>query len=595
MRTVSELYKQMMQGRAVYDRIEVGIASASESIVLRNRDIVKGSLSINWRASNNKEFSLGTCYATSLSFTAMQTIEIASAIAGVTSLVVTPVLYYDLGNGTEQAIPLGVFNCDAPKEFSRTTAFECYDNMLAFDVPVETRFTGVPYNVLNYICGQCGMELGNSSHEIAAMCNGTQHIVIDPKEVGNMRDALSYIGIVLGCYCIVASDGKFYMRRYHTQTDISIARSRKTKTVFAGYRTTFAGIKCRFLAEQNYYPYEYTEETKTGLVLNVGDLPIIEDTERNKNAVLQNIYNDVLKDCSYYPCEITMVGDPSIEVGDMVETQDRDGTWKQVLLTSFTFVWRGASTLASEGGNPKQSSVTTAAKRAAQRSQTMAANNTVVTATYINASAITLNDTQKKEVTNLRFVTNKDLTAIFGAEIPVYSDGEGYVEITYSNNGIDGDVVTAQVHEGYNLITLVNHLYYDANMVVLLQLKAQTAALGAGTAPSVTIAADKIRSYIFAQGIVTEAPWDGIIAISEDIAFVRATMAIYGLTEAVSVTTHYPTDDAFNDGIMAVVSELQLYGLNDSVEVKLEYGDQILRMGMGHRAGMGRMLAPYTI
>lgn len=595
MRTVSELYKQMMQGRAVYDRIEVGISSASESIVLRDRDIVKDSLSINWRASNNKEFSLGTCYATSLSFTAMQTIEIASAIAGVTNLVVTPVLYYDLGNNTEQAIPLGVFNCDAPKTFSRTTAFECYDNMLAFDVPVKTRFTGIPYNVLNYICGQCDMMLGNSAQEIAAMCNGTQNIVIDPKEVGNMRDALSYIGIVLGCYCIVASNGKFYMRRYHTQTDISIARSRKTQTVFAGYRTTFAGIKCRFLAEQNYYPYEYTEETKTGLVLDVGDLPIIEDTERNKQAVLQNIYNDVLKDCSYYPCEITMVGDPSIEVGDMVETQDRDGTWKQVLLTSFTFVWRGASTLTSEGGNPKQSRVTTAAKRAAQRANQQALNNAVITATYINVGQIEINSTTSEEVTSLRFITNKDLTAIFGAEIPVYSTGDGYVDITYTDSGIEIESVRARVQAGYNLITLVNHLYFETDRVVLLQLKAKTAAMDTGTAPVVTVDNNSIRSYIFAQGIETEAPWDGIISISDTISYVEARLAMYGLTDGVTVTVLAPMEDALSDIVSSMKSELNVYNISDTVDVTLEYGDQIMRCGQGHRAGAGRMLAPLQV
>lgn len=595
MLSVSELYRAMMEGRAVYDRIEVVIASATEQITLRDKDIVKDTLSVNWRSSNNKEFSLGTCYASSLSFTAMQTIDVESAIAGATSLTVIPTLYYDLSNGTEQALPLGVFTCDEPQTFSRTTGYECYDSMLAFDVPVETRFSGTPFNMLNYICGECGVTLGTTAQEIANMCNGAQTLVIDPKEVATMRDALSYIGIILGCYCAIGRDGKLYMRRYHTQPDLDIPRSRKTKTVFAGYLTEFSGIKCRFLAEQNYYPYEYIEDGKTGIVLDVGDIPIIENTDRVKKAVLKAIYDDVLADCSYYPCEVEMVGDPSIEAGDMLRTQDRDGTWKQFILTSFTFVWRGTATLTSEGGNPKQSRVSTQAKRAAQRASQQAANNTVVTVTYVNVDEIELNSSTSKEITSLRFTTNKNLTAIFGAEIPVYSSGDGYVDITYTDDGIEIETVRARVHEGYNLITLVNHLYFETDRIVLLQLKAQTAAIGSGTAPVVTLDSNTVRSYIFAQGFEQEAPWDGIIAIAEDIAVVEATMALYGLTDGVSVEVLDPIEAGGNDPIASVIATLTTYTLNDTVTLTLEYGDQILRMGMGHRAGLGRMFAPITV
>lgn len=585
----TQAYKDMMQGRAVESRIRVIIESAQETVVLGDNDIVRGSASLNWRASNNKDLTLGTCYASSLSFSSFQ--DVNSQIQG-SNLKITPTLYYKVDtSGTEQEIPLGVFFCSEPTVFSRTTSYDCLDAMTFFDRVVTSRTVGTPFNLLTFICNECGVQLGNSNLQIAAMANGNQTLVLDPNRVNTYRDALSYISMILGGYCIIGRDGKLYVRQFHVNPDMSLIRRRRLSTSFGGYKTMFTGVTCRFLAEQNYYPY-FAGNDDSGLVLDLGDIPIIEDTERVKNAILTSIWS-IIQQIEYYPCSIDMVGDPSIEAGDMIETPDREGYMRNVLLTSVTFGWHGKSNITSEGSNPKLRSVSTVQKKQLKNTEVKAKENTVVTTTYVNAGQITVGSAETEEITSLRFVTNKSLTAIFGAEIPVFSSGEGYVTIGYYDGGIQGDTVKAHVHEGYNLITLVNHLPYDANRVVLLQLKAQTEGIGSGTAPTLTIDADTIRSYVFAQGIETEAPWDGIISISETIEYVEARMSMYGLTDGVTVSIHEPVEQGLSDVVASMVSELNVYGLSDTVSVSLEYGDQILRMGEGHRAGMGRMYARF--
>lgn len=583
---VSQAYIEMMKKSVLESRIEMTISNGIDTITCVDKDIVKDSLSANWRSSNNKELSLGSCYATSFSVSAFRNME--TDVEG-NRLVLVPVLYFKVAGG-EQEIPLGVFYCEEPVAYIRTTSYECLDAMTFFDTEVTTRFTGTPFNLLTYICSHCGVPFGNTSQQIASMINSGITYVIDPDEVQTHRDALSYISTVLGGYCIIGRDGKLYVRQHHTTPDRTLDRKRRTKSSFAGYKTEFAGVKCRFLAQQNYFPYE-SGSGEDGMYINLGDIPIVEGSEATKHAILDNIWS-VIEQIEYSPCSIDMVGDPSIEAGDMITTKDRYGYDRNILLTSVTYKWRSTSSIVSEGGNPKYNKVSTAAKRARQRAEQQAEQNTVVTATYANGNPITL-DESLTEITSLRFVTNKDLTAIFGAEIPVYSDGDGYVEISYTDGGIVGDVVKARVHPGYNLITLVNHLYYNANRVVLLQLKAKTEPLGSGNSPTVSIAQDAIRSYIFAQGIVTEAPWDGIISISETIEYVEARMSMYGLTDGVTVSLHEPVEQSLSDVVAGMVSELNVYGLSDTVSVSLEYGDQILRMGEGHRAGMGRMYARF--
>ena len=588
---VSNDYIEMMTGRRLRNRIRVQIINGEDSYDLENKDIVKGSLSINWRACNNRDFNLGSCYASSMSFSSF--ISVIPEIEG-QSVTIIMTGFYKVGN-SEQEIPLGVFRCSSPKVASMVTQYDCSDAMTDFDQNIESRFTGTAFNILSFICERCGVELGVTAYQVSQMLNSEQILTIDPERVLTYRDALSYVAIILGGYCIIDRSGRLVVRQFHTVPDMELPRHRRTSATFAGYKTIVNGVKCRFLAEQNYYPYQIIDEDVEGIVVDLGDIPIINDTDRVKTQILTNIYN-LLRGIEYYPCEIGMVSDPSIEAGDMIKTKDRYGYDRNILLTSVTFGWRTESTILSEGGNPKEKAVSTAEKKNKVEQDAIAKASQIVTATYVNGSPITVTDDGLEEITSLRFATNKDLTAIFGAEIPIYSSDDGVIEISYWDAGSQGDTVKARVHTGYNLITLVNHLHYDPNRIVLLQLKAKTEPWATGVlAPTITIAQDSIRSYIFAQGLETEEPWDGIITISENIGYVESRLALYGITDGISVDVRLPVSASVDEYLDHVTSGMQMYGISDTITVGLEYGEQYLRCGAGHRAGNGRMFAPLTI
>ena len=70
--TTSQEYKDMMEKRLIESRIEITIESSQETVVLGSEDVIRGTVSLNWRASNNKDLTLGTCYSSSLSFSSLQ-------------------------------------------------------------------------------------------------------------------------------------------------------------------------------------------------------------------------------------------------------------------------------------------------------------------------------------------------------------------------------------------------------------------------------------------------------------------------------------------------------------------------------------------
>lgn len=591
MLTTSQAYKQMMTEPLMQSRIEIAVSNGSNLITLEDKDIIRESVSANWRSSNNQALCLGATYAASFSFSAMQNME--TELEG-NYLKITPNLFYKTGN-TEEEIPLGVFYCDKPTVYPKTTSYECYDGMILLDKKIDSIYSGTMFNMLTLLCGKCGVELGNTSNEIAAMVNGTYTIYVDPKYIQTWRDALSQIAMMLGGYSQFGRDGKLYIRQFHTEPDMTLLKKRRTSSSFAGYMTCFAGVQCRFLANENFFPYASIDpDAPVGIVMDLGDISIIQANVEAKQAILERI-RGILEELEYYPCEISMAGDPSIEAGDMLATPNREGYLRNVLLTSVSFEWRRECSIVSEGANPKMQAVTTTGKKTNNAIQNSIANSAMVTATYKNANIINFDDSNDAEITYLRFVTNKDLTAIFGAEIPVYSDGDGIVKITYSESGITGDVVRARVHEGYNLITLVNHLHYDANQIVLLKLLATTEAIGSGSAPEVQIAQDSIRSYLFAQGIETEAAWDGVIVITEEVSVVEAIMRQQGLTEELAVYITSEQTSAVSAVVSALETGMQTQSLSGTMLVEFEFGDQIWRCGMGNRAGMSRVFAPWSV
>lgn len=588
MYSTSQAYKNMMLTKRMKSRFKASLTSGSSTTLLEGADIVDGSVSWSRRSTNNKTFGFGSCYVSTLSFTSFKAVP--TMIQG-NYISLTASLDFSLysGNSTEE-IPMGVFVCDSPATSQVTTQYTCHDKMIFLDKNVETRVDGDPFSMAAYICDKCGIEIGNTANEIAAKPNGTQRVVIDPLYIKTYRDAVALIACILGAYCQMGRDGKFYFKWHHNTADMTLQRQRVQSLTLAGYKTVFAGVRCRFLAEQNFYPYEYVVDGREGIIVDLGDISIIEDDETTKNRILENLYTGILADLEYYPAEVDFAGDPSIDEGDMITVYDMQGYTKNILVSSFTYTQHGTCTLQSEGANPKQDAVATQADRLAQRQETQNKESTVVTATYANANMIEIGSSSLSEITSLRFITNKALTAVFGAEIPVYSNGEGYIEISYHDGGIVGDTVKARVHEGYNLITLVNHLYYEASRIVLLQLKAQSEALtSGGTAPTISVSPDTIRSYIFAQGIETEVPWDGVISITEEIAYVDSILAVYGLTDGVTVDVEYPMENTLSQVVNAVAVGLNTISVSDTVSVSTAYSEWVMRMGRGNRSGMGRL------
>ena len=567
---VSNDYRAMMGTHKIASRIEMTITSDFHVEELTDKHLLDNSVTINWRAANNRDFNLGSCYFAILKFS---TVNAGFGHGGLDPATVTLTAFFETEDGEEE-IPLGVFRADKVKEHTKTVSWECVDDMVLFDKTVEDETSGTAYWLFNHFCTKCGVTLGSTLNEINNMVNAQETYYIDPRVVLTYRDAMFYVASLIGAFCAIGRDGKLYVKQFHMTSDLTITTNRSKEETVSGL-CRFKGVECRFLAEQNFYPYKYVVDNRVGTVLDLGDIPIVMDTEAKKNALLKNLFDNMLVYYEWEMCNIRIVGDPSIEAGDTITYVGTNGSSHIHLLTSVTYELKGDSTLLSEGQDTLANSVSSSRKRSAQYAEASSEEAQVVTVTYTNAMPVSIEGGDNDMLSLLRFVTNKEVTTIFGAELPIYSDGEGLITLTYANSGIEGDVVKARLHEGYNLVTLVNHMHYDANSIVNLTLEAVTSGIGQGDAPDITIDAGAIKTYVFAQGISGEAAWDGIIVLDDDIDISITPITSDEITDAVSVELINVVRATLTDGVHANIERLRTIvdEPGNAVTITLEYVD----------------------
>lgn len=545
MYNTSESYKQAVKGNLLKSRIEGTITLQDDTVIpFTEKDIVPGSMSVNNKCVNSSSFNLGSVYIGELSLTLLKTVDrYALYNAGVKFS-----YYQALEDGREEKILMGVYHVYEPTRTKRMIALKCYDNMKKFDVSVADNTVGTPFEILSYMCGICGVEMEQTEEEISALCNGTQIFSVMADKVDTYRDVLSYVASMIGCFATINREGKLLLVNFMTSPVAAISSKKRMQSTIADYQTYFCGVRARFIADQNLYPYSVTDDTITdGLVLDMGDIPIVYGTEVVKKEMLQNILS-VLKEIRYVPTDFSIPGDPSIELGDMITLEKVNSTEQSVntIVTSFTWTYHSGHKIKSSGDNTRLYGVKTKEQKEIDYIESMVSEKDIITHSYTNASQIVLNSEKEKEIISFKYAATKDTRTVFIATVPFVMDRDGYIVINYYLDGLllENDTLRQYVDIGAHFITISNNLAIEQNTRAELSVRAKTEYMESDlrqhsakissildyistgtyteqavdtTAPGATIAKQAIKAVLYAQGLSGVKEWDGTITILEDM------------------------------------------------------------------------------
>lgn len=552
MRNVSEEYKQAVTGQEIYTRLEGELTAGSRTYDITDAIIMPGSLSINRKAINRSSFEYGAVITSEANITLIlpdaDRYTMYNAALSLT-------LYTRLSDGTEEALKLGEWIAAECTKTKKYLAIKAYDNMLRFDQTIEADTVGDFFDILIFICDKCGVEFGMTREEIEALPNGKTQARVRAEEIDTYRDLISYIAMITCTFAKIDENGRLILQPFGKEPAGTIIKRQVQASSISDFQSLYSGVEARFIADTNYAPYEVIESSG-GLILDMGDIPIVRGLPETKYETLQNILND-LKQIVYTPVELSIIGDPSIEPGDMLTIQNANLTEDDVttLVTSTTWNFHKEMKIVSAGSNPKLANAKDKSSKQLASMENTVAGKDVIILSYTNAEEYEIRQ-EYIEIVDLNYITNAGCKPIFLMTVSFVIDTDGIVEFTLYNGLVE---IPHASYQGYYLAGehFATIFYFDSveteerkNIRVLARayqqegslLRQQAAdiqtlknaieavktsdlsrlayveALPDATDPVLTIKAQKIKAALYAQGISTSSNgWDGNLKFTDHI------------------------------------------------------------------------------
>ena len=433
MYSVSEQFKSAIKKTHRKSTI-YGVLTTTSGVeyLLNDGNIIKDSLYITNQIVNNSKLCFGAVYAGECGLIINSTVDRYSLFGA--TIVLNFLL--ELEYGTEESLPLGVFTVDTPERIGSKIKLTAVDNMSKFDIAVNEDVNGTWYELLSYVANKCGVELAQTQEELEALhINATnQNYTIQQDKIDTYRDALSYLCMVICANATIDNTGKLKVVQYATSAcDSNKEATRLNNCKFSDYTTRYAGVKARFFANENYATYTANNPDINGLVLDLGDIPIVGGTNGSKNATIDAILETIVQ-IAYVPATLYIASNPAYELGDMITCENVNNTNDSVntYVMAYKFDYRKKETINCYGDNPLLQNIKGKNDKQFSSMENQISSKDMVIVNATNAKEITIGQ-DLKDIVTLNFSVNADCRPICIFTVPFSIDVDGYVEFSLYN------------------------------------------------------------------------------------------------------------------------------------------------------------------
>lgn len=601
----SESYIQALESGLIRNRVEGTITLTNgNQISITEKDIVPSSLCINNKAVGGSDFSFGSVYVGELTITLMKDINRYSVYGAKVEFT----YFFIFEDGTEEQIPLGVFNVDDATRTKKLLSLVCYDRMTNFDKDIVDNTTGRAFDLISGFCKICGVPFRQTEEEINAFPNAMIELSVATENVLKYRECISYIASLLGCFATIDREGYFVLKQFQTVPKRIITAKRRTASTIADYETYFHGVKARFLANKKYYSYAQVDsEAESGLILDIGDIPIVAHNDVVKNAMLEELL-EIVTPIRYVPTDLTIVSDPSIDLGDCLTVEKVNNTNESVttIVTSFSWTYRSTQKVKSVGQDSKLKKVVSGNDRFIASMEGAMSSKDIIILSYTNSGILNITDKEMTSIT-ITFITLEETRPIFIGVVPFNMDVDGNVIVRYYLDEVllEDDTLTEYLHSGQHFLTFSNNFAVEGNKTYKLKITLQTEMIESDfrkhdskivsildyinngsayteqpidtTVPTATIPKFGIKAVLFAQGLAQFIPWDGTINITQDVeAFTITPMDVIfaGAKEQLVIEHITRNDFAVSDVIdIEIPQAVTMVDFSDVMENIVEEGE----------------------
>lgn len=589
--------------------------------LLNDGNIIKDSLYITNQIVNNNKLTFGAVYAGECGLVINSTIDRYSLFGAKLELT----FMLELKDGTEELLPLGVFTVDAPERIGSKIKLTAVDNMSKLDITVNEDINGGWYELLSYISTKCGVELAQTQAELEALhVNASnQNYTIQQDKIDTYRDALSFLSMVICANATIDNTGKLKIVQYATSAcDSNNGSTRLNNCKFSDYTTRYAGVRARFFADENYAPYSAINPDIEGLILDLGDIPIVGGTNDGKNATIEAM-RDTITRIAYVPSTLYVSSNPAYELGDMITCKNVNNTVDSVntYVMAYKYDYRKKETINCYGDNPLLQNIKDKSKSLNTSDlEAQIATKQMVVVNATNIKDITIAQ-DFKELVALNFSVYTDCRPICIFTIPFSIDIDGYVEFGLYDGlmPLDNATYKGYYEKGEHFATFMylDDMKKDArrSMRVLAKCYAditsatrtQDAKLKAiengwslivagtpteledivvdTTEPTAIVKALAVKAIAYTQGINGKGEWDGTLEFRDELVNIPliSNMSVGTFEDNVSVNMQIPTLSSITEifGEVALNSTVSVMGFTDSVSTTNVYLGYVLDVTNG--------------
>lgn len=399
---------------------------------LNDSNFIKDSLYITNQIVNNSKLCFGAVYAGECGLVINSDIDRYSLFGATIELN----FLLQLEDGSRESLALGVFSVDTPERIGSKIKLTAVDNMSKFDVTVNEDVNGTWYELLSYIANKCGVELAQTQAELEALhINATnQNYTIQQDKIDTYRDALSYLCMVICANATINNVGKLKIVQYATSVcDSNDRATRLNNCKFSDYTTRYAGVKARFIANENYAPYEASNHDIKGLTLDLGDIPIVGGTVESKHDTVKAIM-ETLTQIAYVPATLYISSNPAYELGDMITCRNVNNTSYSVniYVMKYEYNYRKKETINCYGDNPLLQNIKDKNDKHLSNVENQLASKDMVIVNATNIKDITIRQ-DLADIVTLNYSVNTDCKPICIFTVPFSIDVDGYVEFSLYN------------------------------------------------------------------------------------------------------------------------------------------------------------------
>ena len=464
---------------------------------------------------------------------------------------ITASLWIELAGGTFEAVPMGVYTIADANWVDAGLQIVAYDVMGELDKTLTfDDTTGTIGDFLALIAQECDVVFDMTAEDIAALVNSDQVLSIYPgSPMETFRDLLSQLCVVCAAYATATRDGKLVIRPLpDTSTSIrTIPATLRYSTSFRDYTSFYTQLNVTNMDDDTVSAY--VNDNPNGLLMDIGANPFLQYGIDSVVAARRQAIIDAIEPFDATPFSVTILPDPSLDLGDVIEFTGGIGQGAIGCIMSVTYKV-DSTIIEGYGENPAAAGVSSLTDKAIAAASGQNKSNELTYYTFVNAESKTI-DTSEVSLYSLRFSTAQRTTVEWWHEMKVLSalGGASSQALTLAyyldDELMDYEPADTWNINGYHTVHLGG---WFENVEPSISHKFEVRAVVSGGTASIGIG--DLHVLLKGQAMNASDKFDGTITLTDDITPFLLGRLIASLTEStVTLDLHRPLPVTVNDTI----------------------------------------------